>query len=168
MAAQQERTTLPEVTVDGFTGRVNRVKGLNDTNDPILGPILCIPTAPQWTMARTTLIISGVAPQLGGGAVALGAEGTISAPDLDLQIPNPMHLILPRPTTSITVRNTDGASALRVCFGLGQQVYEIPALGNRTFFGAVKEVCLMSAAVAALATFSVEANIHLGGTGGGL
>ena len=166
VAVQQERSTLPVVTVDGFTGRANRVKGVNDITDPILGPILCIPPANQMTMTETTLVISGTAPQL-GGAVAMGVAGTIPTPDMDLQIPNPLHLILPRPTSSVTIRNTDGASALRVSHGLGQQIYEIPLGTARTFFGAVKEVCLQSAA-AALCTFSIEANINFGGAAGGI
>tara|TARA_Y100000310_G_scaffold296048_1_gene327973 strand:+ start:12977 stop:14125 length:1149 start_codon:yes stop_codon:yes gene_type:complete len=167
VAVQQERSTLPEVTVDGFTGRANRVKGANDITDQILGPILCIPPASLFTMSKPTLIISGTAPQLGGGAVAMGVAGALPAPDLDLQIPNPLHLILPLPTTSVTVRNTDAVTALRVSFGLGQQIFEIPVLSERTMFGAVKEVCLMSAAAAALTTFSIDANINVGGIAGG-
>ncbi len=164
VAVQQERNTLPVVTVDGFTGRANRVKGAVDTGDAILGPILVIPTVLQMSMNRTTLVISGQAPD---ASVAMGVAGTIANPELDLQIINPIHFVLPRPTTSFTVRNTDGASALRVSHGLGQQIYEIPNGAERTFFGAVKEVCLQSAA-AALCSFSVEANLNLGGSAGGI
>lgn len=163
-AIQQERASLPVVTVDGFTGRANVVKGLKDIGDDILGPILVIPSPGQMSMGETTLIISGSCPL---ATAAMGVAGTNPAPDLDLQINNPLHLILPRPTSSVTIRNTDGASALRVSHGLGQQIYEIPLGTARTFFGAVKEVCLQSAA-AALCTFSIEANINFGGAAGGI
>tara|TARA_Y100000310_G_scaffold296048_1_gene327974 strand:+ start:14326 stop:14985 length:660 start_codon:yes stop_codon:yes gene_type:complete len=163
LAVQQERSTLPSILADGFTGRVNQIKGAVDTGDNILGPILVVPSPDQMTLMETTLMVSGQAPN---ASAAMGVAGTNPAPDLDLQIVNPMHLILPRPTTSITIRNTDGASALRVSHGFGQQIYEIPLGTERTYFGAVKEVCLQSAA-AALCTFSVEANINFSGTAGG-
>ncbi len=163
VALQQERKTLPSILTDGITGRANQIKGAVDNADNILGPILVVPTADQWTLSRTTLVISGEAPV---ASAAMGVAGTTPLPNLDLQIVNPLHFVLPRPTTSITIRNTDGASALRVSHGLGQQIYEIPLGTERTFFGAVKEVCLMSAA-AALCTFSVEANLNLGGSAGG-
>jgi len=168
-AIQQERATLPEVTVDGFTGRANRIKGVVDLLDPILGPILVIPTVEQWTtLHETTQIIQADAPALGIGAVAMAVGGT-PAPDPDLQIPNPLHFVLARPTTSITIRNLEAApgTGLLVSHGLGQAVYEIPAGEERTYFGAVKEVCLMANAAAALASFEIEANLNLGGAAGG-
>jgi hypothetical protein len=167
VAIQQERIGLPSVLVDGFTGRANRVKGAVDTGDPILGPILCIPTALQMSMPETTLVISGDAPQLGAG-LAMPVMGNFPVPFTDLQLPNPLHIVLPRPTTSITVRNNDGVTGLRVSYGLGQQVFEIPVSGERTHFGAVKDICLMSAAAGALASFSLEANINFGGTASGI
>lgn len=164
-AIQQERMGLPVVTADGFTGRANQIKNaaFGDVGDPILGPIFVIPTVDQYSMAETTLVISAQAP---AASAAMGVAGTTPNPHLDLNIVNPMHLIIPRPTTSITIRNTDAASALRVSLGLGQQIFEIPLGRERTFFGSVKEVCVQSAA-AALCSFSIEANINLDGASGG-
>ena len=101
-------------------------------------------------------------------AAALAIAET-PTPNLDLQIPNPLHFILPRPTTSITIRNNEAAlgTGLFVSHGLGQQVYEVPAAGERTFFGAVKEVCLQANAAAAVCSFSIEASINFGGAAGG-
>lgn len=167
-AIQQERATLPEVTVDGFTGRVNRVKGALDTNDPIMGPILVVPTADQWTLRELVLVIRGTAPQLGGGAAAM-TLGDTPTPHPDLQIPNPLHLVLPRPTTSMSIRNLEAApgTGLLVSYGLGQTVYEIAAGNLRETFGSfgsgtIKEVCLMANAAAAVADFEITVTLSLG------
>lgn len=159
----------PSQPVSGTGFRQVLVKGAVDTNDPVLGPILVVPPAGWWTLSEPTLILSGDAPQLGAGTT-MGAAGTFPAPDLDLQVPNPLHLVFPRPTTSLTVRNTEagGGETLRVSHGLFGQIYAIPPATERTYFGAVKEVCLMSANAAATCAFSLEANINLGGSSGGV
>ena len=97
----------------------------------------------------------------------MGSAGNMPSPDLDLQIVNPLHLVMPRPTTSFTIRNTDGANGLRVSHGLGGQIYEVPAGEFRTFFGAIKDICLQSAA-ADPCPFSLEANCNFGGAAGGV
>lgn len=166
VAIQQERLTLPVVAVDGFTGRVNRVKGAVDTNDPIMGPILVVPSNAQYHMVETTLVITGDAPAAGAAAV-LPLTGP-AAPDLDLQRPNPLHLVLPRPTTSWVIRNTDAVNDLVVCLGYGQMPFSIPqGAAERTFFGSLKEIMVLSSAAGTTCTFSLEANVNLGGAAGG-
>lgn len=160
----------PSLTVGALGFRQPFVQGAVDNGDPILGPILPVPPAGWWTITEPTLILAGEAPATGAGAVAMGAASNFPAPDLDLQIPNPLHFVLPRPTTSINIRNTEagGGATLRVSHGLGAQIYEIAPGAERTYFGAVKEICLMSAAAGATCSFAIEANINLGGAAGGV
>lgn len=161
VAIQQVRPSLP---VSGNGIRENVVKGAVDTGDPILGPILVIPTAHQMKMAETSIVIASIAPV---NSAAMGGAGEVPTPDLDLQVVNPLHLVMPRPTTSFTIRNTDAAESLLVSHGLGAQIYEVPAGEFRTFFGAVKDICLQSATANAC-SFSLEANCNFGGAAGGV
>jgi len=151
IALQQERATLVGPVV---------VLGAADTGENILGPALAVPSAGFFGMIESTLAVHGWAP-----GAALGATVTVGQPvayDADWQTVNPIHLILPKPTTSITVRNLDAIEGLVYSFGLDQQMQTILSGGERTQFGAVKEIVLASDHAANACQFSIEANTALG------
>ncbi len=84
------------------------------------GPILLIPPAGFFTNPRPGLTISGSAPN-----VAAQASG--------LPPPGAMHIVLPRWSDNIRIRNTDGADELLVSFGAGQPETNIPFGQVETF-----------------------------------
>ena len=79
----------------------------------------------------------------------------------------PYVVVLPRPTTSITVRNLDaGGVVLAASFGWSQPYVEIPAGGEITTFGSVKEIFVSSGTGGGNPAFAILANLGLGAKGG--
>lgn len=156
VAVQQERRSLG--------GGPVVVQGAVDTGEDILGPILVVPYPSFFTMMESTLLIQASAPGATLGTTVFA--GLPPVLDMDYQNPNPLHLVLPFPTTSITVRNLDGIEGLYFSYDLGQPMVFVPAGEDRTHFGAVKDIVLASQNAANACLFSIEANINLGANSG--
>jgi len=132
------------------------VNGPVDIGEPKLGPIYAVPTPSFFGQVIPTLLLSGTAPD-GTGAVA----GSVPPLDLDMQVPNPMHIVLPRPTSSITFANHDPANSLLVSTGSGTPMVQIGFDEDpMVVFGSFKEIIL--AGDGGPVPFSVHAVVALG------
>jgi hypothetical protein len=109
------------------------------------GPIFVIPP-PGWaTNPRPTLTIAGTAP-------AVAASPILVPP------PGAMHVVVPRFTDFVRVRNLDGANDLFVSFSEGMPEVLIPAGESQIFYdGADSEIYLRGGggAIAFDATFAL-------------
>lgn len=134
------------------------ITGAVDTGDPILGPIYVVPTTAYFGMSHPALPLEGLAP-MATGCVA----GSVPAVDVTCQVPNPMHIVLPRYTKSVTILNRSGANTLLISTGLGVPMTAIgPTDDPMTVFGGVKELVVASAGGAVI-PFSVHAVLAVGG-----
>lgn len=129
-------------------------------DEPIKGPILVIPPAPWWTMRDPALTIQGLAPSNTGCTV--GFPPLFDETTGILQRPSPMHIVLPRPTSSVTIRNEDGANALFYSYGPGQPMSQVAAGSDFTSFGSAREILVASSQANAAVAFSIDAVINLG------
>jgi hypothetical protein len=132
------------------------VNGAVDTGEPKLGPIYVVPTPSFFGQVKPTLALSGTAPN-GTTAVA----GSPPPLDLDMQVPNPMHIVFPRPTSSITIINHDAANSLLVSTGPDAPMAEIGFDEDPLFaYGSFKEIVVAGSGGAV--SFSVQAVVALG------
>lgn len=111
---------------------------------PIMGPILVVPSASQ--TKSFPVLLSGIAPSETGCM-------EMYPPNFDetLQIPVPMHVVLPRPVNNLVIRNDadDEDTWLLVSFGIGQHMIAIPgghgnasALSLDSAAGGISEILL--------------------------
>lgn len=122
-----------------------------------MGPIYVVPPAPFFGQNIPTLVLQGTAPA-NTGCVA----GSVPVIHPDIQLPNSMHIVLPRSTSSITITNLDGANTLLVSTGLGTPMAAVgPADDPAVLFGSFKEIVLAGAGATAPA-FSIYAVVALG------
>ena len=138
------------------------VVGLVNNGDPVLGPIFIVPNPIFFGTNIPILNVSGTAPANTGST-----DGSVPVVNEDSQLPNPMHVVLPRPTSSITISNHSGADELLVSFGLGQIMSSVDPGDEATIFGAaMKDVVVASSdnggPGAATVTFSIKAVVALG------
>ena len=137
------------------------VQGVENHGDPKLGPIYVVPTPEFFGTSVPTLTLQGTAPANTGctaGSVPLIHE--------DIQDPNPMHIVLPRSTSSISITNLAdpaGTDTLLISTGLGSTMASVgPTDDPATVFGAFKDIVV--AGVGAVAVpFSIYAVVALGG-----
>lgn len=157
-SVQQELATQPFVP-GTVPGRPNVVKGATDTGDPILGPVLIMPETTFFSQSTPTILIDSFAPAgVAGVSMTVGDTPLL---DLDLQNPNPQHIVFPRPTSTLTIRATDAVEGLLVSFGTGGVVTSIPNGESRTIFGSVKDLLIGSDDAVVASRFSIEASISL-------
>jgi len=98
------------------------VTGPVNNGDPILGPILLVPSVAYTQQASVTFGLTGTAP-----SATLCTEGNLPVIDVTAQVPNPMHIVFPRPVSSIMIRNTDVAEDLLFSYGIGQPMIRLGA-----------------------------------------
>jgi hypothetical protein len=139
----------------------NVVKGVTNNGDPIMGPIVCIPPRAWLYSGRDPVFqFSGTAP-----ANAQCAAGSNPSLDLDLQNPNPLHLILPRRAARVEI--TAGGQALLYSTGLYEPMVALGANATVNIVGDVSQLVLASSdnggGGAAQAPFDLRATITLGG-----
>lgn len=140
------------------TNALMTVQGAANTGDPILGPIVIVPPPQFFGMQTPLLSFQGRAPA--GTTASFGNPPPV---DPDIQIPNPMHIVLPRPARSLVLRNMDGANALFVSFGLGYPMTRLEIGEDLSYDqGSFKEIVLASAAGTAC-SFAVDAAVALDG-----
>jgi len=136
------------------------VRGIENHGDPKLGPIYVVPTPAFFGTPEPTLSIRGTAPANTGCTA-----GSIPAVHPDMQDPNPMHIILPRTTSSISIvnlANPAGSDTLLLSTGLGATMTATgPTDDPATVFGAFKEIVVAGAGSAAV-PFSIHAVVSLG------
>ena len=130
-----------------------------NANYPIRGPILVIPPPIWWGQGQPGLALSGVAPS--GTTSAAGAPPVY---DETVQVPLPLHLVLPRPATKLTIRNEDGGGGvLLVSLGLGHPMVAVADGETIDFFsGGPRELVLARLIGAGGCAFSLHAGIELG------
>jgi len=134
-----------------------------NANYPIRGPILVLPQAHFFAASANVLSLQANAPLL-TGCIA-GAPPVF---DNSVQTPLPLHLILPRPGATISVRNLSVGDVLLVSFGLSQPMLEInpgeasvPTGGGYSQPG-VREILLAADPTsAAVVPFSIEVTIGM-------
>jgi len=132
-------------------------------NTPISGPILVVPPAPFFAAAASVLSLQSIAPLMTGCTA-----GALPVVDETVQTPLPMHLVFPRPASTIIVRNLSVGDTLLVSFGLGMPMIEvapgeatIPTGGGYALPG-VREIVVASWVQGQDAVpFSVEATIGM-------
>lgn len=136
---------------------------VNNANWPIKGPILVVPPATFFGMAGAALSMQGTAPAGTGSTV-----GNPPVVDETVQDPLPMHLVSPRPITSISVRNIDPTEDLLVSWGLGMPMTLVTAGNSFDIFGipGVTEIVLAALSPGgsvgfAGCAFSIEAQVDL-------
>jgi len=136
------------------------VRGPVNAGDPKLGSIYVVPPAIFFGQPQPGISLYGTAP---GNTTC--TAGALPALDLDMQVPNPMHIVLPRWTATCFVNNLSGADTLLVSAGWGQQMISAgPTEDAIEWGGGVKELVL--AGVGATAPpFSIYA---IGGLGPGV
>ena len=95
------------------------VLGAIDHGDPVLGPITVIPNTMFWGMATASITVQGNAPTNTGCTF-----GRLPVFHDDMQLPNPMHIVLPRRTTYLQLQVT-GSTYLLVSFGRGMPMSRV-------------------------------------------
>lgn len=98
---------------------------VKNANYPIRGPILVLPNASFYGSMSASLAVYGTAPKA-SDCVA----GAAPVFDPTVQKPLPLHLVFPRPATSLIVRNLSGSKTMLVAFGLGQPMITVAANGE--------------------------------------
>jgi hypothetical protein len=131
---------------------------VNNASEPIRGPILVIPPVMFWQTGRPALSLAGIAPSNTGCTA-----GNIPVVDETVQIPLPMHIVLPRPTSLITITNMNSAAGvtLLVSPGLGLPMVEIAYGTPVNFEGGIREIVLARASGAGGCAFSIFAAINM-------
>jgi hypothetical protein len=94
---------------------------------PKLGPIKVIPNTMFYGTTVGHIIMSGTAPSNTGCTF-----GNVPAMDETYQVPNPMHIVLPKLSGGIEIQNLTNAAML-VSFGLGEQMFRIVANGSYAY-----------------------------------
>lgn len=136
---------------------------VNNANWPIKGPILVVPPATFFGMAGAAITMQGIAPAGTGSTV-----GNPPVVDVTVQNPLPMHIVTPRPLTSISVRNIDPTEDLLISWGLGMPMTLVTAGNSFDIFGipGVTEIVLAALSPGgsigfAGCAFSIEAQVDL-------
>jgi len=133
------------------------VAGAQNNGDPKLGPIYVVPNPEFFGTTIPTLTLQGTAPANTGCTA-----GSIPVIHPDIQDPNPMHIVLPRTTSSITITNPSAADTLLVSTGLGSTMVAIgPTDDPAVVFGAFKHVVVSGVGATAVA-FTIHAVVALG------
>ena len=133
------------------------VVGGANTGAPKMGPIYVVPPPSFFGQNNPTLVLQGTAPA-NTGCVA----GSVPVIHPDIQLPNPMHVVLPRSTCSITITNLDAVDTLLVSTGLGTPMAAVgPSDDPAIVFGSFKELVVAGAGATSPA-FSVYAVVALG------
>jgi hypothetical protein len=121
------------------------ITGAIDNGIPIRGPILIVPNPAAYGQAAAVLSLQTNAPT-GTTCVA----GTVPVVDPTVQIPLPMHIVMPRPAATLTITNQHAQDDLLVSFGLDQPMFivgpgatSIPTGGGFSLAG-VRELVVAS------------------------
>lgn len=102
------------------TGAWLTVAGAVNTGLPIEGPILVVPAPGFFSRGVGVYTLHGTAPSNTGCAL-----GELPFIDETVQTPLPMHIVFPRPVSSLLIRNVDAAGHLLVSYGLGMPMIEV-------------------------------------------
>ena len=102
------------------TGDWLTVAGAVNNGLPIQGPILVVPPAIDISGQASAYTLYGLAPSNTGCTF-----GSVPFIDETLQTPLPMHIVFPRPVSSLLIRNSDTAAALLISYGPGQPMISI-------------------------------------------
>lgn len=145
---QQNRLTTGPITVTG---------GPND-GDPVLGPILIVPTATFFGILNPIVTAYGTAPTNTNG---VAGKTPLSTLDLNQQVyAPPMAIVFPRPTSAFNLTNLTNVDIL-YSYGWEFPYAVLPANGQTGVQeGSIKELIIASRTT--VANFSLEANIMLG------
>jgi hypothetical protein len=135
-----------------------------NANYPIRGPIMVLPQAHFFAASANVLSLQAIAP-LNTGCVA-GAPPVF---DNSVQIPLPLHLMLPRPGATISIRNLSSTGdSMLVSFGLGQPMMEIadgessvPTGGGYSQPGVRELILAADATAGAVVPFLIEVTIGM-------
>ncbi len=150
LRAQQNRTSMGGLVVVPV--------GEVDAGDPIMGPILAVPPARSFGMAQPSFTLSGTAPSNTSCTV-----GAVPLWVLNGASPNPMHIVFPRPLSSLRLQNTHATRTLLFSYGAGQIMQTIPP-GEQTmvYTGQTKELVLARQGLAGGCTFDLTGTMLLG------
>ena len=143
-----------------------RVQEMRKTTDAWLQ----VPAGPNagWDIQGPILVVPPALYFFGMGGAALSVQGTAPSgtgctfghiPNLDetVTVPLPMHIVFPRPLTSVQIRNIDAANDLLVSYGLGQPMTRILQGGSDiAIFGAPGITEIVLAGEGGTCVFSVE------------
>ncbi len=138
------------------TGGYLVVQGPVNTGLPKLGPIYCVPTVTFFGQPNPVLTVQGTAPG-NTGCVA----GQVPRIHPDMQDPNPLHVVLPRWATAVTIINHDASEDLLVSSGLDAAMsYIKPSEDPAVIFGGFKEIVLASVSGSPV-SFTVYATVSV-------
>lgn len=155
MPSEQENVYIRVQEFALTAGGPRVVLGAVDTGNPILGPIVVVPPAKFFGYPEVPLILGGTAPGNTGAASGVNAPLNES-----MQVPNPMHIVLPRPG-EVRLQNMDGVNDLLYTTGLGQPMATLAASDWVILPGGVKEILLAGDGATAPA-FELSAVVNLG------
>jgi len=152
----RDETWFVRVQERRYTAGWLEAQGVVDTGEPKLGSIYVVPPAPVFGQPQPGVSLAGTAPA-GTGALA----GAVPPFDPDMQVPNPMHIVLPRYTQSCFINNTGAANDLLCSTGWGlPMLLAGPNEDAIEFGGGIKEVVL--AGSGGITTFDIYAVLALG------
>lgn len=144
------RVQESRIALGGFL----EVAGAANTGDPKLGSIYVVPVPQFFGQPSPGMTLQGTAP-----AATTAVAGAVPPIDLDMQVPNPIHLVLPRWTSSLFVNCTAGT--LLVSSGWGVPMIAVASTEDPVEVGGgVKELVLAGSGGAA--TFTIYAVTALG------
>ncbi len=89
---------------------------------PIRGPILVVPTAAFHASSAGVITLQVLAP-LGTGCVG----GMNPFWDSTVQVPLPLHIVLPKPANTVIVKNGSAGEAALVSYGMGMPMRTLDA-----------------------------------------
>lgn len=135
--------------------------GLVNAGSPILGPIYIVPPARFFGMVGSPISVDGKAPANTGSVI-----GKVPQVTPDGQVPNPMHVVLPRHCRNFRILNRSIDTVLLLSFGLGDSLSTLGPGQESMLYGNIKEVVLASVdnsgANAKSVEFSIQAIVSLG------
>ena len=152
--------TVSGPTLTGGGSLYMTVLGPVNFGDPILGPIYIVPTPVFFGTVIPALTFQGTAP-----ANTLCVGGAVPVIHEDSQEPNPMHIILPRTTSSITITNLSAGDTLLISAGIGMTLRSVGSDDDpAVIFGAFKEIIVAGDGAVAV-PFAIDAVVALGAGG---
>jgi len=143
----------PRIALDAASVAAGTLVAVANANDPVLGPVYCVPPAAFFGTREPSFSLQGTAPS--STASVAGAPPDLSE-DLTLAGPRALFLVFPKQLKELAVRNLSAVNLL-VSFGPYQMMRNIPAGDFLTLMdGTTKFVCLACPDGVAGAAFSLH------------
>lgn len=130
------------------------VTGAINIGLPVQGPILVIPPYNFYATDHPSLQITGTAP-----SSTLCAAGSIPNVDETMQVPLPMHIVLPVACACVVNNQDGGGNELLVSSGMGSQMIPVPDGEQIDFMGVTREIVLARTAGAGGCSFTLRAAV---------